>query len=208
MKQKVGNYSIFVEHPRFGRRPKFTGLNPQTDYGGDTIIHWHSPESCRIPNTAIAADLKKQVPATVAVTHYYDVKRQCRDCDRMFIFFAAEQQHWYEDLQFGLDSDCVRCVPCRKQQQGIAKTRLQYEDLFHQPDRTASQCLTMAECCLELVEHGVFTPRQTERIRMLLNSVADDEILVDRVALIRERLHNIEHNPENAVSHFHSEHDR
>ncbi|VAX35855.1 hypothetical protein MNBD_PLANCTO02-3091, partial [hydrothermal vent metagenome] len=136
---------------------------------------------------------------TVAVTHYYDVARQCTDCGRMFIFFAAEQQHWYEDLQFGLDSDCVRCVPCRKQQQGIANIRQQYEDLFHQPDRTTDQCITMAECCLDLIERGVFTPKQTQRIHMLLNCVADEDTLGDRVVLIRKRLHNIERNSENAV---------
>ncbi|MCH7989196.1 MAG: zinc-ribbon domain-containing protein [Planctomycetes bacterium] len=195
----IERYSNFVEHPRFGRGPRFTGLNPQTDFSGDTYIHWHSPKSSRIPKTAIAADLNKQVFSIVAVTHYYDVKRKCRDCGRMFIFFAAEQQHWYEDLQFGLDSDCVRCVPCRKQQQDIAKTRQRYEDLFHQPDRTADQCLTMAECCLDLIEHGEFTSKQTQRVRRLLNSLPDENAYDDRVARIRQRLHYIEHNTENAV---------
>ncbi len=189
-------YSSFVEYPRFGRGPRLTGLNPQTEFSGGTFIHWHSPKSCRIPSRAMAANLGKQVPATVAVTHYYDVARQCRDCGRRFILFATEQQHWYENLQFGLDSDCVRCVPCRKKEQGIAKTRRQYEDLCHQGGRTADQCLTQAECCLELIEHEVFTPKQTRRIRVLLNSMADDNTFVDRVSLIRERLLHIEHNAE------------
>ena len=193
------HYSSFVEHPRFGRGPRFTGLNPQTDLDGNTFIHWHSPESCRIPKTAIAANLAQQVSATFAVTHYYDVKRKCRDCGRMFIFFAAEQKYWYEDLQFGLDSDCVRCVPCRKQQQGVARSRQQYEALFHVPHRTAAQSLTMAECCLDLIENGVFTQKQTQRIRMLLNQLPNCTANIDRIEQIRQRLRNVECCSENAL---------
>lgn len=170
-------HAEFVNHPRYGRRPHITGLNPETaydvEYGVHTNIHWHSPKKCRIPNTAIPADLARQVPATVPVTHYYDVKRQCRDCGRSFIFFAEEQKHWYEELGFGLNSDCVRCVPCRKRQQRIACQRRRYEALFHVPNRTPRETLEMAECCLALIETRTFSRRQTERVRMLLNSIAD-----------------------------------
>jgi len=159
-------YESFVEHPRYGQRPHFTGLNPQ-----DSFLHWHSPPSCRIPETAIAADLERQTPATVAVTHYFDVERTCRDCDRSFIFFAREQQYWYETLNFGLDSDCVRCPECRKKQQGIAQARERYEELFHVAHRTTDETLEMASVCMELVKEGVFHMRQTEHIRMLLNSL-------------------------------------
>ena len=169
MKLTADKYADFVDHPRYGRRPNITGLNPD---GGDTFLHWHSPKECRIPNTAIAADLRRQVPATVAVTHYYDVTRQCRDCGRSFIFFAEEQKHWYEELGFGLESDCVRCVPCRKRQRGAAGKRERYEELFHVPDRTADENLEMADCCLYLIESHTFTRRRLEHVRMLLNTVA------------------------------------
>ena len=74
MKRKSDKYADYVEHPRYGKSPRVTGLNPQTD-GGDVFIHWHSPKDCRIPDTAIVADTTRQKAATVAVTHYYDVKR-------------------------------------------------------------------------------------------------------------------------------------
>ena len=171
MNHTADQYFEFVEHPRYGRRPNITGLNPDTVYGGNTFMHWHSPKSCRIANTAIPADLNRQTPATVPVTHYYDVTRQCRDCGRSFIFFAAEQKHWYEDLGFGLDSDCVRCVPCRKRQQGLVRKRERYEELFHVAERTIDQNLEMAECCLALIEEAIFSRRQVEKIRMLLNQI-------------------------------------
>lgn len=171
---KFDEYSQFVTHPRFGQRPRMTGLNPETDYGGDVFLHWHSPKECRIPNTAICADISRQSPATVPVTHCFDVMRQCHDCSKPFIFFAAEQKYWYEDLGFGLDSDCVRCAPCRKKQQGIARLREKYEELFHITDRTTEKNLEMAECCLGLIEASVFHKQKLQRVRMLLNRVPSE----------------------------------
>ncbi len=193
-------YADFVEHPRYGRRPRITGLNLSPNDPG-VHLHWNvikhheliaqyeaamgekwpygeawsdADRAHRIPNTAIVADLARQMPATVAVTHYFDLARTCHDCRRPFIFFAAEQKHWYEELGLGLESDCVRCVECRKRQQGIARDRETYETLFHVPDRSSEQSLEMAEACLRLTESGVFASKQTERVRMLLNAVAAD----------------------------------
>lgn len=197
MTHPTDKYAQFVDHPRYGRRPNVTGLNPSPMDRG-VHLHWnasthseiiaryesvtgkdwpfgdsvfYSSQTNRIPNTAIAADPARQTGATVPVTHYFDLKRQCRDCKRMFIFFAAEQKYWYEELGFGLESDCVRCAECRKHQQGLARQRETYEALFLVQDRSADQSLTMADACLSLIENGVFTTRQTERVRMLLNSI-------------------------------------
>jgi Probable zinc-ribbon domain len=170
----VDEYKQFVSHPRYGQGPRITGLNPETDYGGDVFLHWHSPKECRIQNTAIPADLSRQSPATVPVTHYFDVKRQCRDCGRPFIFFAEEQKYWYEDLGFPLESDCVRCVVCRKKQQGIEHKRERYEELFHVVDRTIEQNLELADCCLSLVEAAVFHKRQLQQMRMILKKLPSE----------------------------------
>ncbi|MHB8974297.1 MAG: zinc-ribbon domain containing protein [Pirellulaceae bacterium] len=193
-------YADFVDHPRYGRRPNITGLNPNPR---DCHVHLHwnatthneivaqfesvtgqewpygdlrsySSRTRRIPDTAIPADLARQTLATVPVTHYFDLERRCRDCDRPFIFFAREQKYWYEELDFGLESDCVRCVECRKRQQGIAREREVYETLFHIPNKTVEQLLQMAAACLSLIESGIFTAKQTERVRMLLKAVPDD----------------------------------
>ncbi len=170
MAPRADEYAQHVTHPRYGRRPRVTGLNPASDYSGDVFLHWHSPKERRIRNTAIAANLSLQAPATIPVTHYFDVKRECRDCGKAFIFFAEEQRFWYEELGFPLESDCVRCVPCRKTQQGTAAKRERYEELFHATHLTVDQNLEMADCCLSMVEEAVFHRRQLERVRMLLKS--------------------------------------
>ena len=178
-------FLTYVVHPRYGQGPRITGLNPQSDYAtGQTFLHWHSPAGVRIPNTAIAADVSRQMPATIPVTHFFDAARQCADCRSPFIFFAAEQKYWYEDLGFPLESDCIRCVPCRKKHQGVESTRARYEELFGIQNRTPAQDLEMVECSLTLVEAGLFGHRQLERVRSILKKAASGPTL----QRLRERL--------------------
>ena len=163
-------YASYVEHPRYGRKPRFTSLNESTH----PLYGWHSLDDDMIRGTAVAADPTHQFNATFWPRHYFDRERVCRDCKRPFLFFAAEQKYWYEDLEFGLDSDCVRCIPCRKKEQGIARKRERYEELFHVADRSVPQTLEMAECCLSSIEAKIFHTRQTERVRMLLNQIPEE----------------------------------
>jgi Probable zinc-ribbon domain len=173
MPRERNEYDAFVTHPRYGQRPHFTGLNPQPDHlTGSVYIHWHSPPECRIAKTAIAADISKQRTATIPVTHYFDSKRQCRDCGRPFLFFAQEQKHWYEELGFGLDSDCVRCTQCRKKQQGLGHAQVRYEELFHVANRTIEEDLELVRLWLTLVETSVFSSRQAPQMRSLVKRLS------------------------------------
>lgn len=159
----------FVAHPRYGDEPRLTGLNPKENWlTGEVYLHWHSSSEARIPNTAIAADTSRQNRPTIAVTHYFDSRRSCVDCLQSFLFFAAEQKYWYEVLGFRLESDCVRCVPCRKKQRGLEAQRQRYEDLFEIEDRTADQDIELVESALTLVAAGVFGTRTLERMRSIL----------------------------------------
>jgi hypothetical protein len=193
MARKTDKYAAFVEHPRYGRAPHITGLNPILWEDG-VHLHWHTLDSNEVPrllelvsgnnsewrrpqriaNTAIVADVDKQTPSPVPVTHYFDLARNCRACGRPFIFFAREQKYWYEALGFSLNSDCVHCVECRKQQQGVARQRETYESLFHIAEKTTEQLIVMADACLSLIEAGEFTKKQTQRARALLNAVPEE----------------------------------
>lgn len=136
-------------------------------------FHWYSSRESRIPNTAIEADISKQTITTMGVTHYFDELRTCQECDARFIFFAAEQKHWYEDLGFSLEANCIHCIHCRKKRQAIAQMRERYEQLFHVSSPSDAERLEIAECCLGLIEAGVFSPRKTEHVRAQLNRVSD-----------------------------------
>jgi len=192
MKRKVSDYSNYVEHPRYGRGPRFTGLRPRDVPAGYRLTTCFSKN--KIGGTAIEANLDRQAYSPVPVLYYFDLKRECVECAKPFIFFAEEQKHWYETLGFVLDADCVRCVDCRSRGHDLERKRRRYEELFHLDQRTVGEILEMAECSLTLIEHGVFHRRQTERVRMLLNSLSSDGDVVDqrRYKETRERLCRIE----------------
>ncbi|MCU0755298.1 MAG: zinc-ribbon domain-containing protein [Xanthomonadales bacterium] len=158
-----------VPHPRYGAQPQYTGLHPEKAVG--VCFHWRDRNQPPIPETAIPANPARQRAAIYSPTHYFDRLRNCRDCGRPFLFHAREQQHWYEELGFGLDADCVRCVPCRKQQQRIARLRRRYESLLRESPATPHTMLDLADCTVSLVEAGIFHPRQLERVRHWLKQV-------------------------------------
>ena len=174
MRNQNDKYADFVEHPRYGKRPHLTGLNPNSKTGSDAWLHWHSPKDSRIPNTAIVASRIRQNSGLGYVTHYFDVIRQCEDCDRNFIFFAQEQRHWYEVLRFNLSANCRHCVECRKLRQQIARIRKRHDHLLGLASRTEKETLELIDCGITLAEKAVFGSRVIERLRQMLNQIPDD----------------------------------
>lgn len=47
---------------------------------------------------------------------YFDVELRCEDCEQHFVFTAREQQFWYEQLKFWVQSRPKQCVSCRRAQ--------------------------------------------------------------------------------------------
>ena len=117
-----------VPHPRYGTCPRVPvtwwrrcvrALAGSSNSSGavttECVRSWygHQPEIV-FPATSIPANTRKQNFSVVAREFYVDVLKSCRDCNRPFIFFAREQQYWYEELGFSIGADCVRCPQCRK----------------------------------------------------------------------------------------------
>lgn len=174
MMSPATEYAGFVEHPRYGKGPRFTGLDVADDLHGSVYCHWHSPPGVRVPGTAVAADVSRQARATIHVTHYFDARRACRKCGRPFLFFAEEQKHWYEDLVFPLEADCLDCPPCRKEEHRLRAARQKYDALSETTARTPIQALELVECGLLLVESGVFSTKLVPRLRGLLKPLVLD----------------------------------
>lgn len=98
-----------------------------------------------MPKTAIAADSNGQLRALVPVTHYFDLKRRCRDCHHNFIFFVKEQRHWYETFHFYIGADCVRCIDYRTADRTTKQLRWRYETLLKQTARFDQEAVELAE---------------------------------------------------------------
>lgn len=63
----------------------------------------------------VAADATRQHFTVVAETFYYSMKLRCEQCHTEFWFSANEQQKWYEDWGFWIDSVPKECKSCRKE---------------------------------------------------------------------------------------------
>jgi hypothetical protein len=188
-------YDDYVSHPRYGKGPRFSGVEPVRADPGYRQMGLNSYPA--VPGTAVEADLERQSPSPVPIAYYFDADRLCRDCGRPFLFFAEEQKYWYEELRFPLDSDCVRCFPCRKHQQVIAKTLSRYEQLVTSSNRTIDESAELGESCLTLIEEGIFPRQRLETVRMILNRLRKlDALATDsRYTAIATRLATLEQQP-------------
>jgi hypothetical protein len=183
-RRRKGPLPDYVPHPRYGCEPRRTGLDPDQSEPG-VWLHFNTHHNRKIAGTAVVAQCERQVAATIPVSHYYDVERTCRDCGRLFLFYAAEQKHWYEVLGFKLDADCVRCYPCRRRTHQVQARRFRYEELVGLEARTSAQELELAQCRLQLIEDGLLSaPRHADEVRAFLNRHPDHP----DAASIRERL--------------------
>ena len=193
-------YHKYVENPRFGHGPRFTGLNPGAFDAGVSLIscaisndEWREQRkklphefidferflnsrdlaTHRVAKTAILANPSKQDQKSYSrATHYFDLDKTCVDCKRPFLFFAEEQRYWFEELGFPLCARCLRCFDCRKQVRDIELLRKEYERLLHIEPRNQAQNLAMADICLALIEAGTFTATKTAQVRALLNTIS------------------------------------
>ena len=193
-------YRNYVEHPHFGRGPRFTGSNPSvfdTDVslrsGTISTKEWDirhrgkrfnhnlkdldDSEIPRIPNTAIIADPSKQPQNSYwRVTHYFDLDKVCLDCNRPFLFFAEEQRYWFEELGISLDAQALRCCDCRKKVRDTVLMLKNYDHLLHVEPRTQAQNLALAEILLTLIEAGTFPATKTAQVRAQLNMAAKQSV--------------------------------
>lgn len=176
----------YADHPRFGRYPQFTDLKlPADAYLGV------GKEDHAIPNTVIAANRDRLKLGFAMPTHYLDQKRVCRDCGVKFIFFAAEQQFWYEELGLHYDVYPERCCMCRSARRATAKQHERFVELATRPELSPAESLEAVRLIADLVAAGEFlhSPRRT---RMWLNRAATDPTLATEAEELRTRLAEID----------------
>ena len=189
-------FDHYVVNPRFGNRPRLTGLNPAPGQP-DVYLFWRPQEDVRIPNTAVVARRSDQRGNSYSqITHYFDERRTCRECSRPFLFFADEQKFWYEALKFPFDADCVLCSDCRRADHHLRHARARYEVLNAKNDRTLEEQLELLQALLTLIESREFARSQIPHVRQLLNEIPDPNQAFLRILECRERLAKLESAPE------------
>jgi hypothetical protein len=142
----------YVNHPRYGDKPIHSG----NSFSKDEIEQgfWGYSREHFFPESVIIADIEKQNYSTFPRTLYVDIKKQCIQCKRSFIFFALEQKYWYEILGFYIDTDCVKCIDCRKKEREIKKMAVAYETLLKKEEKNDFEISELKKIALELYQLG------------------------------------------------------
>lgn len=140
-----------VPHPRYGKAPLLSGdnLSQAVKFG----IYQHQP-AWIFPATRIRADESKQNYSVFPRTEYFDVLCRCRDCRRWFIFFAKEQQYWYEELRFFVDSICVHCPECRHARRCRHREEQEWALLQKEAQLNSEQMTRLLELTISLWKRG------------------------------------------------------
>jgi hypothetical protein len=110
------------------RRDRVFGEIPQIEkrvtHGGREFVFYEDDPAYQppLPKGAIRGDIRKQNYCRAhnrGKYFYVDEPRTCVQCGEEFVFSASEQRFWYETLGFHLDSQCIRCLKCRRQRRTI-----------------------------------------------------------------------------------------
>jgi len=178
-----------VPHPRYGDKPRTSGdkeavAAAREQWVGETFREWVFPES------AILADPSKQNCTVLPRLYYVDMKKTCRDCGRYFIFFAEEQRHWYEDLKFFVDSDCVRCPDCRRADRTLRRRFDRYSQNIKKDNLDNESLATLVHDAVFLWEHGLLKKKDNlYRLRKMARSrIPDHEATRSISALMDSQL--------------------
>jgi tetratricopeptide (TPR) repeat protein len=126
----------FHADPLFGKIPLVPYMFLDAKGQEHTTYSYDLDYKPGLPRGAVRGDVREQylcLMCHVPRYFYVDAGRSCIQCGRDFLFSAAEQKFWYEELKFYGTSVPVRCQECRRQKRterslgtqiGLAKASL------------------------------------------------------------------------------------
>lgn len=114
-------------------------------------------------DSVLIADATKQNYIVSPHRYYVDSLKSCRDCQNEFIFFATEQQYWFETLGFFIGADCVRCPKCRTADQTLRRRFQRYSKNISRKDLSEEDFTTLLSDALFLFESGLLKTDQILR---------------------------------------------
>lgn len=157
--------SGLVPHPRFGDKVVPSGY--EASLGEIRNSYWGYRSATVFPESAIPADTTKQNFSVFPRGYYVDMLKRCRECGRPFLFFAREQQYWYETLGFYIDADCADCPECRHSHHELRKRFHRFAENIGRPEVSDKDFATLVEDAVFLWKAGILTNEQ--KLRRLRN---------------------------------------
>lgn len=169
-RRRLGTGRKFVLHPRYGDQPivsgeEFTEAQVRRAHWSYSRVNYD--QKILFPETAIRANPARQYTGYGWRTLYVDIARPCRKCGRWFLFFALEQKHWYEELGFFIDADCVHCQDCRHDRHEQRRAIERYGELLAVPEKSRDEWEELERLGRHLHETGyIRRPETLARTRM------------------------------------------
>ncbi len=175
-----------VPHPRYGKTPALHGED--FSHAARFGIYQFQP-AWTFPATRIRADESKQNYSVIPKKEYVDVLCRCRECRRWFIFFAKEQQYWFEELRFFVDSTCVHCPECRHTRRHRHREEQEFASLQKETQPTPEQITRLLELTIALWHRQFIRKRSQLDSTIRIASVHDpSNVLLDDVRNFRRTL--------------------
>lgn len=144
-------------HVRYGSRPIASGQSvPEATI---RFGHWSLSNAVIFPESVVAADIERQNYALYPRRYYVDMLSICRSCGRPFLFFALEQQHWYEELGFYVDANCVTCQPCRHKVHAQQDQLKRFSQAIRDEELSRGELMTLVDDAADLLIAGVLRDR-------------------------------------------------
>lgn len=177
-----------VAHWRYGNTPRPSGIQvPEEEIRSG---FWRNHRERIFPESVLIADPSKQNYAIYPRRYYVDILRQCRNCNRPFIFFALEQQHWFETLGFYVDADCVLCPSCRRDFQAVRRRLRRYSDLLRKEEPSPRELRFLVDDGAYLFARGVLKDdsslgRMKNRALKVIPEYAGIQVLAQELANAR-----------------------
>jgi hypothetical protein len=153
-----------VPHPRYGDAVIPSGTKA---WETDVRAWWRYHNETIFPESAIEADLGRQNYSTCPRRYYVDILKNCRTCNRPFLFFAREQQYWYDELGFYIESDCVLCPQCRVSDQELRRKVKRFSERISRTDLSDREFATLIGDTVFVWNVGYL--RQEQKLRRLRN---------------------------------------
>ena len=165
-KSKRSPSNNIVPHPRFGSESLNSGVQ---GISREAILrsYWGYGTEQIFPESVLMADANKQNYSVFPRQCYVDMLKTCRSCARPFIFFAAEQKHWFEVLGFYVDADCVHCPECRQNRRAAKREVQRYSQLVQIAEPTNLELQELVNIAGHLFAQG--TLKNLARLGQLKN---------------------------------------
>ncbi len=123
------------------------------------------------PLTAVKADFRRQNFSTFPRKWYVDATFRCNRCGEEFLFSANEQQFWYEQCQFYVDSVPRECPACRHALRDLKALKQEYDRdvaAAHRRDVAIERKQRLIEVIDALVAGGVRQSPKMAAVRSAL----------------------------------------